>query len=295
MYYVYCRRKMLQEQLGEEYHVELAMRYQNPSIEQALKKMEGMFLESIRVIPLFPQYASATTDLLIDTVMELMRNWQYFPEDHAKAWICLSNDHFPSFISRTSCTSSWKRGERSGIQTGLPVVAYEYSTELGEYMIFVMNTNVKHSLARRSVQQAFWKNVNLRCFLIRCETILRDEDVYIKCRYVVEENLRVVAACQAMEKGDLVSLGQHIYASHKGLSKAYQVSCEELDFLVDATYDILMYRLHERWGVRKVYLSNLAEKDCSDQFIKEISASYQQQFGVSLTPYIVETADAQHV
>jgi len=80
MYYSVLQQKMLQEQLGEEYHVELAMRYQNPSIESALKKMESMFLESIKVIPLFPQYASATSGSVIDKVMEIMRTWQYIPQ-----------------------------------------------------------------------------------------------------------------------------------------------------------------------------------------------------------------------
>lgn len=79
MHYSKLQQQLLQERLGDEYHVELAMRYQNPSIESALKKMEGMFLESIRIIPLFPQYASATTGSVIDKVMEIMRKWQYFP------------------------------------------------------------------------------------------------------------------------------------------------------------------------------------------------------------------------
>ncbi len=79
MYYSVQQQKMLQEDLGDEYHVELAMRYQNPSIESALKKMEGMFLDSIKVIPLFPQYASATSGSVIDKVMEIMRTWQYIP------------------------------------------------------------------------------------------------------------------------------------------------------------------------------------------------------------------------
>lgn len=80
MYYSELQRDLLQRELGEEYHVELAMRYQNPSIASALKKMEAMKLESIRVIPLFPQYASATTGSVIDKVMEIMRSWQYFPQ-----------------------------------------------------------------------------------------------------------------------------------------------------------------------------------------------------------------------
>lgn len=79
MYYSELQRDLLQNALGDDYHVELAMRYQNPSIKSALKKMEGMMLESIRVIPLFPQYASATSGSVIDKVMENMRTWQYFP------------------------------------------------------------------------------------------------------------------------------------------------------------------------------------------------------------------------
>ena len=80
LYYSVLQQKMLQEELGEEYHVELAMRYQNPSLESVLKRMEGMFLESIKVIPLFPQYASATSGSVIDKVMEIMRSWNYLPK-----------------------------------------------------------------------------------------------------------------------------------------------------------------------------------------------------------------------
>lgn len=80
MYYSELQQQMLQAELGDDYHVELAMRYQEPSIPGALKKLEGMFLESLVVIPLFPQYASATTGSVIDRVMELIRSWQYFPK-----------------------------------------------------------------------------------------------------------------------------------------------------------------------------------------------------------------------
>lgn len=79
LYYSEIQRDLLQKELGDDYHIELAMRYQNPSIESALKNLEEMMLDSIRVIPLFPQYASATTGSIIDKVMEIMRKWQYFP------------------------------------------------------------------------------------------------------------------------------------------------------------------------------------------------------------------------
>lgn len=80
MHYSLIQQRMLQQELGEGYHVELAMRYQEPSLSKALRNLEKMYLDSIIVIPLFPQYASATTGSVIDRVMELMREWQYFPK-----------------------------------------------------------------------------------------------------------------------------------------------------------------------------------------------------------------------
>jgi len=80
LYYSLLQQQLLQEQLGEAYHVELAMRYQSPSIASALANLKPMNLESIRIIPLFPQYASASTGSVIDKVMELMRKWHTFPE-----------------------------------------------------------------------------------------------------------------------------------------------------------------------------------------------------------------------
>ena len=71
---------LVQEALGEDYHVELAMRYQNPSISAALENMKAGLVESIRVIPLFPQYASASTGSVIQKVMEIVGKWQTIPE-----------------------------------------------------------------------------------------------------------------------------------------------------------------------------------------------------------------------
>lgn len=80
LHYSELQQQLLQDQLGGDYHVELAMRYQNPSIASALSKLRRMNLESIRIIPLFPQYASASTGSVIDKVMEVMRGWHTFPD-----------------------------------------------------------------------------------------------------------------------------------------------------------------------------------------------------------------------
>lgn len=76
-YYGYDVRDMLQKRLGEKYKVALGMRYQNPSIHSALEELKHC--ESIHVISLFPQYASATTGSVHDKVMEIVKGWQIIP------------------------------------------------------------------------------------------------------------------------------------------------------------------------------------------------------------------------
>lgn len=79
LHYSVLQKQMLQEKLGDDYQVELAMRYQNPSIENALAKLKAGLVESIKVIPLFPQYASASTGSVMQLVMELLSKWQTIP------------------------------------------------------------------------------------------------------------------------------------------------------------------------------------------------------------------------
>lgn len=57
--------------------------------------------------------------------------------------------------------------------------------------------------------------------------------VYQRCKFVLEENQRVEQACLALEKNDFLAFGELMYQSHQGLSELYEVSCEELNFLVD--------------------------------------------------------------
>jgi protoporphyrin/coproporphyrin ferrochelatase len=79
MFYGEDVKEALQETLGNEYVVSLGMRYQNPSIESALNELQKALVDQIILIPLFPQYASATTGSIIDKVMELMKEWQNIP------------------------------------------------------------------------------------------------------------------------------------------------------------------------------------------------------------------------
>lgn len=79
LHYSILQQQLLQKQLGSEYVVELAMRYQSPSIESALEKFKKPTFKSIKVIPLFPQYASASTGSVQERIMDIVGKWQVVP------------------------------------------------------------------------------------------------------------------------------------------------------------------------------------------------------------------------
>jgi ferrochelatase len=79
LHYSKLQHQALQQRLGDEYQVELAMRYQSPSIESALSRLKSSLVESIQVIPLFPQYASASTGSVYEKVMGIIGQWQTAP------------------------------------------------------------------------------------------------------------------------------------------------------------------------------------------------------------------------
>jgi len=79
LYYSKIQAALVAEQLGVEYHVELAMRYQSPSIPAALERMKAGLVESILVLPLFPQYASASSGSVMQKVMEILSTWPTIP------------------------------------------------------------------------------------------------------------------------------------------------------------------------------------------------------------------------
>lgn len=72
--------KLLQEALGNDYVVKLAMRYQSPSIESSLDAFQKMGLTDMVVIPFFPQYASASTGSVYEEVMRVLQKWQVMPQ-----------------------------------------------------------------------------------------------------------------------------------------------------------------------------------------------------------------------
>jgi galactokinase len=128
---------------------------------------------------------------------------------------------------------------------------YEYVPfKLDGVKVLLLNTNVRHSLAsseyntrRRECETAVeWVQQH-----IRGVNSLRDvteemlskyvspKDILIakRSRFVVQEITRLIEGCNDLQRGDLSSLGRKMFATHDGLSKMYEVSCKELDWLVD--------------------------------------------------------------
>ncbi len=79
LHYSKLQLHLLRERLGDKYQVELAMRYQRPSIASALSNLKSALVESIQVIALFPQYASASTGSVHEKVMEIVSKWSTIP------------------------------------------------------------------------------------------------------------------------------------------------------------------------------------------------------------------------
>ncbi|RAW02820.1 ferrochelatase [Pseudochryseolinea flava] len=80
LYYSEQAKELLQQSLGEGYDVHLAMRYKNPSIPDVLETMRKKQYKKIVVLPMFPQYASASTGSAIEEVMRVMKSWWVIPE-----------------------------------------------------------------------------------------------------------------------------------------------------------------------------------------------------------------------
>jgi len=117
---------------------------------------------------------------------------------------------------------------------------------------------------------------------------LMSEPVYNCCKYVTDEISRTKKAVQLLADNDLPGFGKLMYATHEGLSKLYEVSCKELDFLVEyaaASGQVPGSRL--MGGGFGGCTINIVPKDLADQFIEEVVAAYFKEFNIQAEAYIV--------
>ncbi len=115
--------------------------------------------------------------------------------------------------------------------------------------------------------------------------------LYKRCFFVVQEIQRVQKAVDALKQSDFKALGALMFDTHHGLSEQYQVSCEELDFLVSAVQkDKTVLGARMMGGGFGGCTINLIKKGTEDELIDRISKLYYNQFGIELKAYKVKIA-----
>jgi galactokinase len=178
-----------------------------------------------------------------------------------------------------------------------------------EYQFVLCNSGVKHSHAdsgyntRRNeseqgvseLKKKYPKVSHLRDVSIEMLNGIKEslpQIVYNRCKYVIEENNRVIKSCEALKNNDIYTFGKLMYESHNGLSNLYEVSCEEVDFLVDFTKNnksILGSRM--MGGGFGGCSINLVKRTEKEQFFGEIKKAYLSKYNIDLECYEVEIAN----
>ena len=209
---------------------------------------------------------------------------------------CGIMDQFASMFGKTDAV----------IQLDCQSLGYNYMPFNQEGIkIVLLDTRVKHSLAsteynlRREeceagvkiIQEKYPAVASLRNatmqMLQEC-LINTDQKIIDRCSFVVAEIKRLQDACKDLEAGDLKAFGKKMYETHDGLSKLYEVSCAELDFLADfAKTDASVLGARMMGGGFGGCTINLVEENAVEAFVLAAGNAFQKVFGTEMKPYIV--------
>ena len=181
------------------------------------------------------------------------------------------------------------------------------------YKLCLVNSKVKHELAgspyndRRNSCENVVKHIAAKHPEAKFET-LRDctweqleevraevgEEDYSRAHFVLGEKDRVLAVCDALEKGDYETVGQKMYETHYGLSKEYEVSCEELDFLNDLAKENGVTGSRIMGGGFGGCTINLVKDDIYDKFVEDVTAKFIAKYGHAPEIYPVVISEGSH-
>jgi galactokinase len=183
---------------------------------------------------------------------------------------------------------------------------YEYvPVKLQGHSLVLFDTQVKHTLAssayntRRAECEAAVSLINMeqpQVISLRDATLdmvkqyvkPAGANLYNRAHYVVSEIIRVGEACDDLARHDLFSVGKKMFATHEGLSRQYEVSCAELDFLVDWVKEnpsVLGARMMGG-GFGGCTLNLIADEKIST-VVDAVSRAYRNQFNIELKSYVV--------
>ena len=168
---------------------------------------------------------------------------------------------------------------------------FPFNPEEHGYKLVLLNSCVKHELVgspyndRRASCERVAKVLGLEFLrgasMDQLEAIkdqISDED-YLRARYVIGEERRVLDVCDALEKGDYETVGARMYETHWGMSKDYEVSCEELDFLAEIAKDCGVTGSRIMGGGFGGCTINLVKKELYDAFITKAKAAFAEKYG----------------
>lgn len=117
------------------------------------------------------------------------------------------------------------------------------------------------------------------------------EEDYKRAKYVIEEKQRVLDVCDALVKGDYDTVGRCMYGTHEGMSKLYEVSCEELDYLNDIARECGVTGSRIMGGGFGGCTVNLVKDDLYDNFIATVTKKFNERYGHEPKIYPVIVSD----
>lgn len=189
-------------------------------------------------------------------------------------------------------------------------LGYEYVPfKLDGLSILLLNTNVKHALAsseyntrRKECEQAVeWISEyvpNIHSLRDVTEDMLdryvqpKDLTIDARARFVVREINRLTSGCEELARGNIKGLGKKMFATHHGLQAMYQVSCPELDFLVDAVeHRQAVIGARMMGGGFGGCTINLVEDIAIPGLIRELKPLYEQETKLPLSYYVTSIED----
>jgi len=187
---------------------------------------------------------------------------------------------------------------------------FEYhNADFSNYSLVLFDSNVKHSLFTSAYNQRreeceqglailsshFPEVESFREASEEQLLSIKDsmtEDVFKRTHYVIKEIKRVTLACEALDNGDIVTLGQLLFETHEGLSKEYEVSCPELDMIVDTLKkEPAVIGSRMMGGGFGGCTINLIKKGEEDAIKTKLTQLYQAAFGIELKTYEVRISN----
>lgn len=154
--------------------------------------------------------------------------------------------------------------------------------------------NVVAAIRRNHPQVEFLRDASME-MLNEVKADISAED-YMRAEYVIEEIQRVLDVCDALERDDYETVGTKMYATHHGMSKLYEVSCEELDFLNDIAKECGVTGSRVMGGGFGGCTINLVKEELYDHFIQTAISAYKEKYGREPKIYDVVISDgARHL